>query len=74
MNIKGYEISQYTIERYLRACKYNQGTGTEASDRAQRDAHQEVMSELGVTSESPDYEMITQTIDTLVHDLLMKGF
>ena len=74
MNIKGHEISQSTIERYLRACKYNQSTGTEASDQTQRNAHHRVLAELGVTSESEDYEDVMRAVDNLVHDLLIKGY
>ena len=74
MKIKGHEISQHTIESYLRACKYNQSTGTTASDRSQQEAHEEVMRELGVSRHSPDYDSIVRVIDTLVHDLLMKGY
>jgi hypothetical protein len=74
MNIKGYEISQYTVECYLRACKYNQSTGTEESDRMQREAHKEVVRELGVLPESNDYDAVIRTVDKLVDDLLMKGY
>lgn len=74
MNIKGHEISQHTIESYLRACKYNQSTGTEDSDRMQRQSHREVIRELGVVPESPDYESVTGAVDTLVDDLLRKGY
>lgn len=74
MNIKGHEISQYTFENYLRACKYNQSTGTEESDRQQREAHREMISELGIVPESSDYDTVIRTVDGLVHDLLMKGY
>jgi hypothetical protein len=74
MNIKGHEILQHTIESYLRACKYNQITGTNASDRMQKEVHQEVIRELGVMPESPDYEVVIRAVDGLVNDLLMKGY
>lgn len=74
MNIKGYEISQHTIESYLRACKYNQATGTEESDRMQRESHQDVINELGVTPNSCDYMPVTIAVDLLVDDLLRRGY
>lgn len=74
MNIKGREISQHTIENYLRACMYNQRAGTEASDRAQRDAHIAVIHELGIIPESPDYNAVISAVDDLVFDLIVKGY
>ena len=74
MNINGYEISQHIIEKYLRACKYNQCVGTEDSDRQQREAHIRVIRELGVLPESPDYEAVIRVVDGLVHDLIIKGY
>lgn len=74
MNIEGHEISQHIVENYLRACKYNHATGTEDSDWMQRRAHIEVIQELGVTPESPDYNIVTEAVETLVHDLLVKGY
>lgn len=74
MNIKGHEISQHAIERYLRACKYNQCTGTKESDQSQKDAHHDVMSELGVSPESDDYDVVIRAVDDLLHDLIIRGY
>ena len=74
MNIKGHEISQHTIESYLRSCKYNQCTGTEASDKMQEAMHKEVLEELGITYESPDCDVVIEALDDLVHDLIIRGY
>lgn len=74
MNIKGHEISQHTIETYLRACNYNQCTGTESSDRMQQDSHKEVLQELGVAPGSHDYDVVVRAVDDLVHDLIIRGY
>lgn len=76
MNINGYEIPQHLIEQYLRACKYNQEVGTEASDKMQEDLHYEIfevagLHRAGVTREDRDFIKI---LDTLVDDLLKKGY
>lgn len=74
MNIKGHTISQHTIESYLRACNYNQCTGTEASDKMQEDVHKEVFQELGIAPESPDYDAVVRAVDDLVHDSIIRGY
>ena len=74
MNIKGHEISQHTVENYLRSCKYNQCTGTEASDKMQQDSHKEVLQELGIVYGSPDYDAVVRALDDLVHNLIIRGY
>lgn len=74
MNIKGHEIPQSMVESYLRACKYNQSTGTHASDQSQRDAHRELIAYTGMDVNDPDYDEFCFTIMELADDLLKRGY
>ena len=74
MNIKGYEISQHIIESYLRACKYNNSTGSVESDQMQKQTHQDIIDAAGISEDSPDYDGFCFTIIGLVDDLLIKGY
>jgi len=74
MNIEGHEISQHIIESYLRACRYNQSVGNEASDKAQRAAHRVVLRESGIKANTDECIKFSQMINQLVDDLLRKGY
>ncbi len=74
MNIEGHEISQHTIESYLRACRYNQSVGNEASDKMQRAAHRDVLRESMVEAHTDECIKFSRTINRLVDDLLRKGY
>ena len=74
MNINGRDIPQWMIEGYLRACRYNQEVGTTESDQTQQEAHCDIMRAAGLTKDDPDYNDFWMVINTLVDDLLRKGY
>jgi len=74
MNIEGHEISQHTIESYLRACRYNQSVATDASDKIQREAHREMLRESGIKSHTDECIKFSMAINQLTDDLLRKGY
>lgn len=76
MNIIGYEILQSKIEEYLRACRYNQEVGTEASDKMQEDLHYEIFEIAGLNCACVTREdrKFSRVLDQLVDDLLRKGY
>ena len=74
MNIKGYKVPQWLIEKYLRSCKYNESCGTQESDQSQKDAHNEIMEYVRIKYGDLDYSDFSFIIIQLVNDLLIKGY
>ena len=76
MKIGNYDITQRVIEDYLFAIKWNQSHATEQSDRDQVEAHADVFNSVGLDMYDLDDEglVFSRNIDTLVENLLIKGY
>ena len=74
MKIENYEVSQHTIESYLRACRYNQTVGSQASDQSQKDVYQDIIEEMGIHEDDPNFDKVVIQIEQLVDDLLKVGY
>jgi len=76
MKIGKYDVPQSVIQNYLFAVKWNQSHATNASDRAQKEAHNEVLEAAGFNRDGLNDEGVrfSNVIDTLVNDLLIKGY
>jgi len=74
MIIEGHEISQHTIESYLRAIRYNQTVATDASDKMQREAHRAILVESGIKSHTDECIKFSEKIDALSDYLMRRGY
>jgi len=76
MIIGKHNIPQQVVQDYLYAVKWNQSHATEESDRGQVDAHNDVLEAAGFGRNNLTDEAVTfsAALDTLVCDLLMKGY
>ena len=74
MIIDGHDISQHTIESYLRAVRYNQTVATDASDKMQREAHRDILRESGIKSHTDECIKFAKAVDRLSDYLMRRGY
>lgn len=76
VNIAGYDVCRYTLESYLRSCKYNQLAGTEESDRMQNELYIELIESIGVSriSVAKNDQKFLNELNKFVYDTLYTEY